>query len=122
MDEVEQREDAFLLDPGLGPAMYLCADGQILHDGRDWDDQPMREATEDEAISALVVGAKKIRIPELLELLPPSPPGSAPCARCHGLRWLRLHPGGVEPADSTTGNVICFDCSGRGWSLSAQQS
>ena len=28
-DEVEQRLDGFILDPGLGPAVYLAGDGRI---------------------------------------------------------------------------------------------
>src|SRR5437763_1401518 len=35
-DDITGREDAFLLDPGLGPACYLTADGRMRRDYREW--------------------------------------------------------------------------------------
>src|SRR5262245_7273659 len=35
--EVEDKYDAFLLDPGMGPMTYITSDGRILHDYRTWD-------------------------------------------------------------------------------------
>ena len=110
-DDVEQSEDAFLLDPGLGPALYLTSTGRVLVDGRSWDETPLREATDDEAISALVVGALKTGLDELLALVPSPPAGANPCARCHGRRWellgADLHGKPME--------IVCTVCRGRGW-------
>src|SRR5689334_9808988 len=95
-DDVTYREEAFLLDPGLGPACYLTADGRVLLDWREWIEAcgpreewepPIREATADEAVSALVVGAKKTGVAGLLGLLPPRPLAAADCPRCQGGRW-----------------------------------
>src|SRR5579862_9313937 len=72
-DEVEGGQDAFLLDPGMGPMLYLTADGRVLVDGRSWDGEGPREASDEEAIGALVVGAKKTGIDALLELIPRRP-------------------------------------------------
>ena len=106
--EVEDEHDAFLLDPGMGPLMFLTADGRVLRDGRTWDGETLREATDDEAISALVVGAKKTGIAGLLELIPSCPSEGSQCANCQGRRMAELVPGaGFE--------VICTRCSGRGW-------
>jgi hypothetical protein len=33
LDRVEREHDAFCLDPGLGPAFFLTADGRVLVDG-----------------------------------------------------------------------------------------
>ncbi|WP_437944237.1 hypothetical protein WMF27_15715 [Sorangium sp. So ce281] len=33
-DEVEDKYDAFLLDPGMGPMTYLTSDGRVLEDLR----------------------------------------------------------------------------------------
>jgi len=107
-DEVERESDAFLLDPGLGPASYLTGDGRVLIDGRDWDGDAIREATDDEATTAIVVGAKKTGVAELLALLPPRPSGAVPCATCSGGRWAKVHPS----ADLT---IVCPTCGGRGW-------
>ena len=112
IDEIEEREDAFLLDPGLGPSAYLTADGRVLIDPRDYDAEPLREATEDEAISYLVVGARKTGVGELLALLPAPAPGSKKCARCEGRRWVRLS---VQDEENPSFAVVCGDCSGRGW-------
>lgn len=102
-DEVEEEYDAFLLDPGLGPVSYLTADGRVLEDGRCWDDSPIREADEDGAIAALVVGAKKTGIAALLDLIPSPPATALTCPTCSGARWILDQ------------RLICRNCSGRGW-------
>src|SRR5262249_30846661 len=86
-DEIEEAHDAFIMDPGMGPVLYLTADGRVLVDGSGWDDEPLREATEEEAIAAIVIGAKKKGIPELLELLPR---GANICSTCAGTHWAPL--------------------------------
>jgi hypothetical protein len=106
--EVEDEHDAFLLDPGMGPMMFLTADGRVLRDGRSWDGEALREATDDEAIATLVVGAEKTGIAALLGLIPPSPAEGMPCARCEGLRM-------AEPAPGAGFHIICTQCWGRGW-------
>lgn len=106
--EVEAAEDAFLLDPGMGPMTYLTSDGRVLLDHRTWDGDDLRRATLDEAIASLVVGAKKTGIVALLDLIPTRPVDAETCARCEGERWdtlLRAH--GHE--------VVCTVCRGRGW-------
>ena len=106
--EVEDEYDAFLLDPGMGPMIYLTSDGRVLLDFRSWDGDEVREATEDEAIGALVVGAKKTGLPKLLDLIPPPPEEGMECPMCHGARWARLHP-------EWASTMVCITCSGRGW-------
>lgn len=108
-DDVTAGHDAFLLDPGLGPAVYLTADGRILIDERAWSDGPLREATEDEAIVALVVGAHKTGIEGLIDLIPPPPEGSQACSRCDSHRWLA--------AETDAFALVCPDCRGTGWLL-----
>ena len=106
--EVEDAKDAFLLDPGMGPMTYLTGDGRVLKDHRSWDGDALREATLDDAIAALVVGAKKTGINGLLDLVPACPEDGSRCPRCEGERWdkpLREH--GLE--------IICGLCRGRGW-------
>ena len=106
--EVEDDEDAFLLDPGMGPMTYLTTDGRVLEDHRSWDGSGLREATLDDAIAALVVGARKTGIAALLSLVPACPDDGSRCPRCKGERWdkpLRDH--GLE--------IICGLCRGRGW-------
>ena len=105
-DDVTESESAFLLDPGLGPALYLAADGRVLVDSRDWDGSPLREANDDEAVAAIVVGAEKTGLPELLSLLPPAPPGATTCSGCDGQRWNTQIP---------PHRLLCGKCWGRGW-------
>lgn len=104
-DEVENEYDAFLLDPGMGPMTYLTSDGRVLKDMRTWDGEPLREATEDEAIAALVVGAAKTSIGGLLALIPARPPDALQCPICSGTQWCSV----------LEGNVVCLFCRGRGW-------
>jgi len=104
--EVEHREDAFLIDPGMGRMTYITGDGRVLLDMRTWDGEPLREATDDEAIGALVVGAKKTSIGELLDLIPTRPPDGLQCPMCSGTRWCTF--GGssscVSFAEGTAGH------------------
>jgi hypothetical protein len=66
-EQVERECDAFLLDPGMGSMTYLAADGRIVVDGRTWDGEGIHfESSLDKAIGALVVGAKKTGVSELL--------------------------------------------------------
>ena len=105
-NEVENEHDAFLLDPGMGPMIYLTADGRILFDERSWDGAPLREAQSDEVVGALVIGAKKTGIVGLLDLLPVRPVGGLQCPQCQGSRWERLVPA-LE--------IVRPLCGGLGW-------
>ncbi len=106
--EVEDREDAFLLDPGMGPMTYLTADGRVLEDYRTWFGDAVHEASLDEAIPRLVVGARKTALPMLLQLIPACPAQGLPCTGCDGERWdLRAREHGLE--------TVCGRCRGRGW-------
>src|SRR5450755_4763160 len=62
-DEIERAHDAFLLDPGLGPATYLSAEGRILWDDDGWG----VEAKLGWAYAAIVTGARKLGLPSLLQ-------------------------------------------------------
>ena len=108
-DEVEDKHDAFLLDPGLGPMTYLTADGRVLLDERSFVGDSIREATDDEAIAALVVGAKKTGITALLELIPVRPTDTLPCPACNETRWF------VDRGAEGRLEIVCFVCRGRGW-------
>jgi hypothetical protein len=106
--EVEEEHDAFLLDPGMGPMIYLTGDGRVLVDGRTWDGTALREANDDEAIAGLVTGAEKTGVSELLELLPGRPEDGQSCPKCGGGRR-------AEPVPGCGFRVVCVLCRGRGW-------
>ncbi len=109
-DEIEAQHDAFLLDPGMGPMVYLTADGRILQDSRGWDGDIVVEVVGYKANAALLVGAKETGIRELLDLLPPAPPGAAVCTKCHGKRM-------AEPFEGYGREFPCAECEARGWKL-----
>jgi hypothetical protein len=111
-DDVTTSQNAFLLEPGLGPGAYLTNDGRVLIDGRYWDQSELREATDDEAIAALVVGAFKTGISELLALLPTTPHHAVVCETCAGSRWVRA---GTDVLTGEPGQMLCYKCRGRGW-------
>ena len=110
-NELQDREDAFLLFPGMGPALFLTADGRILKDARDWDESAnVEEGSDDDAVAAIVIGAENWDIPELLSLLPEAPQNSRPCPQCGGSRWFSFRNYHGNPA-----KIICPECGGRGW-------
>ena len=108
-ERVQAYGEPFLLYGGLGPEIHLLSDGRVIVDERAFFGTEVREASEDEAIAGIVVGAKKTGIASLLEVLPPSPPDAPPCTRCAGSRWWTVLPG------SNSFQVICPECHGRGW-------
>jgi hypothetical protein len=75
-----------------------------------WDDEPLREATDSEAIQTIVVGAKKSGIAELLALLPEPTVGARVCASCHGERFVS-----IDPSQPEALRFVCTDCNGLGW-------
>ena len=115
-DQACVDEDAFLLDPGLGPSRYLTADGRILLDEREphWVGDCLREAT-DEACGALVVGAKKTGINGLRALVPPCPETDQVCQACNGRRWWTLTSLATVTNEGGAADIVCPICNGRGW-------
>ena len=112
-DQVEAQYDAFLIDPGMGPMTYLTADGRIIFDNRTWDDGDLTFATSlNEAAAALVVGARKTGIVELIDLIP-SLPDALPCPKCQGKRW-------AKPFASFEHDIVCILCHGRGEATEAR--
>ena len=110
-DATTERESAVCLFAGFGHPIYLTRDGRVLIDTCWPEETPeVRVANEDEAIAGFVIGAQRFGLPELLDLLPPPPPGSSRCALCTGTRWLRFIDAIGDPAE-----VVCPDCGGRGW-------
>lgn len=103
-DPITVREDAFLMFGGMGSPGYLTSDGRVLIDESDWNPS-LREAVGDEAYLYLVLGAKLTGIRALLDLVPTRPGVGRVCARCDGRRWMVFG----------TGEVICIDCRGKGW-------
>jgi hypothetical protein len=104
-DQVEADHDAVLLDPGMGPMTYITRDGRVLLDMRTWDGDSIVEATDDEAIAALLAGAEKTPVVALLDLLPERPPDAHECPMCSGTRYFAFR----------ELQLLCMLCSGRGW-------
>lgn len=86
-DSSEEEHHAYLLDPGLGPATYLTADGRVLWLDDGWDVKATRAAV----YVAIRVGAAKTKVPQLLSLLPKAPPDAAPCGECDGTGLYSAH-------------------------------
>ena len=115
-DPLLREYDAFMLDPGMGPALILTTDGRVLEDGTCWDGIPVKEATNDAALEAIVIGFKKTGIAALLELLPSRPDMAGECPRCHGDRFAPPHVEGASAAQLVQlPRFICNFCHGLGW-------
>jgi hypothetical protein len=114
--EVEDKYDAFLLDPGMGPMTYITSDGRILRDARTWDGEGIQfETSLDAVFSSLVVGAEKTGIAGLLDMLPRRPCDAATCATCCGNRWWTFPSSQPTPDTGKRRSIVCPTCFGRGW-------
>ena len=105
-------EEAVWLHTDIGPSYYLTRSGRVLVTDAFHADAGPREASADEAVAALVLGARNLAAPQLLELLPARPARARECDRCRGARWWTLPARDVKGDEMT---VICPVCSGKGW-------
>ena len=115
LDDVMSAKEAVIITTGMGPQIYLTLDGRvIIWDTGQLTDEPFdpREAeTLDEVAAALTIGAKRLDLPELLDLLPSPPEDAAECQLCNGSRVYLLD---RENHDADRW-IVCLWCSGKGW-------
>jgi len=119
-DDVTRAYDAFLLDPGLGPAVYLSADGRIIWDDDFWG----VTATRGEALASVLAGVKKTRIDALMSLLPQRPSDASDRSNCGASGWFDAH-GQLQDIHGQRFSVVCMTCAGLGWtaqSVNLQES
>jgi hypothetical protein len=81
-DEFLVREEVVVLTSGLGPEIYLRFDGMVII----WhymNDEERRPADLQETAEGIVIGARSLNLPELVDLLPShqTPLRIAQCAR-----------------------------------------
>jgi len=107
-DDIERKFSGFILDPGLGPAVYLAADGRVVWDG--WYEWTEAAPTIRNAYMSVVVGASKTGVTDLLKLLPPRPPDAIDCSACGTTGWTDL-----VDADGKPFQIVCHKCAGLGW-------
>lgn len=103
----EIEEDSVWLHTDLGPSYFVNRDGRVLVIDATEPDAGVRPADANETTAALVLGVRNLTAPELFDLIPSAPSGSTRCARCDGTRWWSLPEKDFQ--------IICPDCSGRGW-------
>lgn len=104
------HRDCFLLDAGLGPAVYLCSSGHVV-----WEDDGCGVIpTRGKAFASIVVGAHKTGVTELLALLPRRPEDAQDCGACNGSGWLSFAVSPDEGPHAAKG-CVCLDCGGLGW-------
>jgi len=109
-DALMATRDAFLLDPGLGPSVYLSSDGQIIWDDDGWGIQGTRR----EALAAIRAGAKRTGILGLQGLLPSRGDASRACPDCDATGWFDNH-GQLADVHGHPFSVVCSTCAGLGW-------
>ncbi|MGC4090302.1 MAG: hypothetical protein QM756_20975 [Polyangiaceae bacterium] len=110
VDDVMRNYDAVLLDPGLGPAVYLSLDGRIVWDDDGWG----VTATRGEALAAILAGVMKTRIVALLRLLPSRPTGALDCSQCGATGRFDFN-GQLQNIHGERSSVVCMTCCGLGW-------
>ncbi|MBX3245230.1 MAG: hypothetical protein KF685_12335 [Acidobacteria bacterium] len=101
-----ESEDAVMMFAGLGDPMYLTFDGRVLIVDMLEDVPPREAASFQEAVSAIIIGAKKRKCPELFDLLPMRGENAADCNECDKSGWQRI-------AETIT--IVCENCGGLGW-------
>lgn len=91
------------LDGGMGPAIYLRADGRVAV----VDEGPTKARRRD-GYRGLAVAARRSGIPEFLALLPKPSSDAVTCSACKGARYApRVGWGEVS--------FVCDACDGLGW-------
>jgi hypothetical protein len=110
VDDVMKTYDAFLLDPGLGPAVYLSMEGRIIWDDDGWG----VTATRAEALASILAGVKKTHISALRTLLPSRTTDSCDCSNCGATGWFDAH-GRLQDIHGRRFSVVCMTCAGLGW-------
>jgi hypothetical protein len=113
VDDVTRGTGAVWLHTDMGPSFYLTRDGCILTADA-FDDTGLREASPSETYAGLVAGARTVRSPELLSLLPQKPPTADVCPACRGSHWSPIHPG-MRASDPGYFEIVCVHCRGLGW-------
>ena len=109
-DEITEKYDAFMLDPGLGPPVYLSCDGRIIWDDDGWG----VVGTRADAIASVLAGIKKTGIVDLRNLLPVRPSASVDCPECDATGWFDAH-GQFQDVNGRPFSIICMTCAGLGW-------
>ncbi len=94
---------------GLSEYLYLLADGRLLID-TDEDRIPKPINNDQDYWTALVIVARWLNTPQLLDLLPPPPADTPPCSLCDGQHWCWL-----TSDDGSPRQVLCPGCWGVGW-------
>lgn len=101
-EPITRQFDAFMLDPGLGPATFLSSDGRVLWDDDGWGVKGPRA----DAFASILAGVQKTGLSELRELLPHRAADASDCSRCTGLGRIKI---------SLQVSPICMTCGGLGW-------
>lgn len=95
---------------GFANASFVGLDGRVLF----WnygDGHPPEELTDPRSVACVVGWLAESAMPELLEALPPLPPGVTPCPACLGRRWASRGPG----KGKNGARQLCQRCHGQGW-------
>lgn len=104
---IVKSEDAVVMFYGLGDLLYLTFDGRIIVENM-LDDVAPREAEKlTEATSAIVVGAKIHKFPELLSILPKRGKNAVDCENCSATGWIEI--------GEDSFSIVCQQCGGLGW-------
>ena len=106
-DEKLRTYDAVALTYGLGPAVYLTLEGEMIIWDYASDKDPYITTKLSDFGSYLTIGSRRLKLPALLALLPLAPSSSVQCQLCDGIRW--------KPLPNTTQEVVCWECNGLGW-------
>ena len=88
--------------------LYLTSDGRIVEDSRGRDGDGVTELDGYGANAALVTGARKTGIAELVNLIEPAPPDAKVCEKCRGSRM-------AEPVPGCGHEFPCEACGCLGW-------
>jgi hypothetical protein len=109
-DDLMKTYDAFMLDPGLGPAIYLSSDGRIVWDDDGWGVLGTRA----DALAAIRAGVNKTGVQRLLALLPSRESGSIDCPNCDATGRFDAH-GQLRDVSGQRFSIVCVTCAGLGW-------
>lgn len=114
VDELFVEDEVVCLMSGMGTAAYLGLDGRVWVGNLGEGELPRVLDDPQDVASCIVRWAEAVGLPELVEVLPPTPEGGDVCSLCKGTREM---PAEIMSRPEGSVMLFCRRCGGLGWTM-----